>query len=53
MKTTNATGRTNARRTVVKRGRTRVIKRFLTVNVQIWRKKRTIVINWDQVLISF
>lgn len=39
----NATGRINALRTVVKSGRTRVISRFLTVNVQICRRKSLII----------
>lgn len=43
MNTMNTTGRTNALRTVVVGGRTRVRRRFLTVNVQTCRRKSLIV----------
>lgn len=43
MKPIKATGRTNARRGVVNHGRTRVMSRFLTINVQICLRKRFIV----------
>jgi len=43
MKPIKATGRTNARRGVVNHGRTSVMRRFLTINVQICLRKRSIV----------
>lgn len=43
MKAMNTTGKTKALITVVTDGRTRVIRRFLTVNVQICRRKSLIV----------
>jgi hypothetical protein len=43
MNTMNTTGRMNALTTVVMGGRTRVRRRFLTVNVQTCRRKSLIV----------
>ena len=43
MKAMNTTGKTKALITVVMLGRTRVIRRFLTVNVQICLKNSLII----------